>query len=170
MSTPGSASALPLHGHVKLLPSTRNAFSFVLDPNADTLSSVPLLGDVGDTPGAILMKSNRLNRRTGIVRRYSGPNRVSKPLLRASSRDPALSTTTAALNGASPSTTLRSIVCPTPMAMSASRQSANPGTATSRRYGPGRQRLESKLPLGVAGHLRLSADQRGGAEANPRVR
>ena len=45
----------------------RNVFSLVPDPNAETLLVETLPGDVGDTPGAALMKSNMLKRRTGIV-------------------------------------------------------------------------------------------------------
>ena len=92
-STPGSARASPLHGQVKFVPSMRNVFSLVPDPNADTLLVVPFPGDVGDTPGAALMKSNMLNRRTGMALRSSGPKRVSNPLPRASIREPAPSTT-----------------------------------------------------------------------------
>ena len=36
-STPGSDRATPLHGHVKFVPSMRNWFSLVPEPNADTL-------------------------------------------------------------------------------------------------------------------------------------
>ena len=52
---------------MKLVPSMRNAFSFTPEPNADTVFTVPLDGEVGDTPGAALMKSNMLNRREGIA-------------------------------------------------------------------------------------------------------
>src|SRR5687767_7292248 len=86
-STPGSARETPWQGHVKLVPSTRNAFSLTADPKADTVLTLPLAGEVGDTPGAALMRSNMLKRRVGIVLRYSGPNRVSNPLLRASMRE-----------------------------------------------------------------------------------
>ncbi len=41
-STPGSARATPLHGQVKLVPSIRNWFSLVPEPNADTVVAVPL--------------------------------------------------------------------------------------------------------------------------------
>ena len=33
---------MPLHGQVKFVPSIRNWFSFVPDPNADTVVTVPL--------------------------------------------------------------------------------------------------------------------------------
>jgi hypothetical protein len=72
-STPGSDRASPLHGQVKFVPSIRNMFSFVPEPNADTLLVATLPGEVGETPGAALMKSNMLNRRTGIALRSSGP-------------------------------------------------------------------------------------------------
>ncbi len=45
----------------------RPAFSLTPDPKADTVLTVPLVGEVGDTPGAALIKSNMLNRRVGIV-------------------------------------------------------------------------------------------------------
>jgi hypothetical protein len=38
-----------------------------LDPNIDTVLDVPLDGDVGDTPGVLLIKSNMLYRRVGTV-------------------------------------------------------------------------------------------------------
>ena len=50
--------------------------------------TVLLAGEVGDTPGAALIESNMLNRRVGMFLRYSGPNRVSNPLPRASMREP----------------------------------------------------------------------------------
>ena len=34
-STPGSARATPLHGQVKFVPSIRNLFSLVPEPNAE---------------------------------------------------------------------------------------------------------------------------------------
>ena len=48
------------------MPSMRNRFSLPPEPNADTVLTVPLDGDVGETPGAALIKSNMLNRRVGI--------------------------------------------------------------------------------------------------------
>ena len=62
-STPGSVRATPLHGQVKFVPSTRNWFSLVPDPNADTVVTVPLDGEVGEIPGAALIKSNMPARR-----------------------------------------------------------------------------------------------------------
>ena len=50
-STPGSARATPLHGQVKFVPSIRNWFSLVPEPNADTVVAVPLDGEVGEIPG-----------------------------------------------------------------------------------------------------------------------
>src|SRR5689334_13305223 len=69
-STLGSAREIPAHGHVKLVPSMRNRFSLPPDPKAETVLTVPLDGEVGDTPGAALIESNMLNRREGIARRY----------------------------------------------------------------------------------------------------
>src|SRR5438876_4284724 len=99
-SMPGSARAIPLHGQVKFVPSKRNWFSFVPDPNEDTVvaivavPAVPLDGEVGEIPGAALIRSNMLNRRIGIALRSSGPKRVPNPGFRASIREPAPSTTT----------------------------------------------------------------------------
>ena len=88
-STLGSARATPLRsGQVKFVPSMRNRFSLPPEPNADTVFTVPLDGEVGDTPGAALMASNMLYRRVGMALRYSGPKRVSNPVPRASMRDP----------------------------------------------------------------------------------
>src|SRR4029450_10155993 len=81
-STPGSARETPWHGQVKLVPSMRKAFSLTPEPNADTVKVAPLAGDVGETPGAALIMSNMLERRVGMVLRYSWPKRVSNPLLR----------------------------------------------------------------------------------------
>src|SRR5258705_4734668 len=78
-STPGSDRASPLHGHVKFVPSIRNVFSLVPEPNADTLFVDMLPGEVGDTPGAALTKSNLLKRRVRIALRSSGPKPVSNP-------------------------------------------------------------------------------------------
>src|SRR5215471_235424 len=120
-STPGSAIAPPLHGQVKFVPSMRNRFSFVADPNVDTLLSVPLVGEVGDTPGAALTKSNILYRRTGIALRSSDRKRVSNPLLRASTRDPEPSTTIDAATPANFKMAVLSMVAPAPIVMSSSR-------------------------------------------------
>jgi hypothetical protein len=43
-------------------------FSLTADPNTDTVLTVPLDGDEGETPGVLRMKSNMLDRRVGIVR------------------------------------------------------------------------------------------------------
>ena len=51
-SMPGSATAPPLQGHVKLVPSSRNAFSLTPEPRADTVLLVPFPTLVGETPGA----------------------------------------------------------------------------------------------------------------------
>src|SRR5207248_10512732 len=114
-STLGSARATPAHGHVKFVPSMRNRFSLPPDPNADTVFTVPLDGDVGDTPGAARIASNMLNRRVGIALRYSGPNRLSNPLPRASMREPDPSTVIDAATPASFKTAVRASVAPAPM-------------------------------------------------------
>src|SRR4029453_4825633 len=122
-STPGSAAPPPLQGQVKLVPSIRNRFSLVPEPNAETLAgeaaalidgSEPLDGDVGDPPGAALMKSIMLKRRVGTARKASPPKRVLNPRFRASMRDPGPSTTTDSATPASFSTAVRSMVAPTP--------------------------------------------------------
>src|SRR6267142_5713912 len=119
-STLGSARETPAHGQVKLVPSIRNRFSLPPEPNADTVFTVPLDGEVGDTPGAALIASNILNRRVGIARRYSGPNRVSNPVLRASMREPDPSTVIDSATPASFKTAVRSSVAPAPMRTSSS--------------------------------------------------
>src|SRR5688500_2307250 len=60
----------------------RNAFSLTADPNTETVLTEPLAGEVGETPGALLIRLNMLYRRDGISRMYSDPNRVSRPLVR----------------------------------------------------------------------------------------
>src|ERR1700756_1359803 len=92
-STLGSARDTPAHGHVKFVPSMRNRFSLPPEPKADTVLTVPLEGEGGDTPGVARIASNMLTRREGISLKYSGPKRVSKPLPRASIREPDPSTT-----------------------------------------------------------------------------
>src|SRR5260221_4686191 len=93
-STPGSERAMPLHGHVKFVPSMRNWFSLVPEPNADTVVAGPLDGEVGDTPGAALIESNILARRGGIALRSSGPQRVPNPGPPAAERQAVRSSTT----------------------------------------------------------------------------
>src|SRR5215204_6701237 len=78
-SMPGSDRARPLHGQVKLVPSKRNWFSLVPEPNADTVVAVPLEGDVGEIPGAARIQSNMLERRVGIAWMSSTPNLVERP-------------------------------------------------------------------------------------------
>src|SRR5437667_7933871 len=51
-STLGSARDTPWQGQVKFVPSTGNRFSLTPEPKADTVLTVPLAGEVGDTPGA----------------------------------------------------------------------------------------------------------------------
>src|SRR6187549_3711626 len=91
-STPGSERATPLHGQVWFVPSSRNWFSFVPEPAADTVVVVPLDGDVGEMAGADRSMSNMLDRRVGIPL-TSPPNRVANPGSRVSSLDPCPSTT-----------------------------------------------------------------------------
>src|SRR3954471_12256625 len=131
MSTLGSARDTPAHGQVKFVPSMRKRFSFPPDPKADTVLTVPLDGDVGETPGAALIESNMLKRLDGIVRRYSGPNRDSTPLLRASMREPLPWTRTDSATPPTRNTTFLSIVAPAPIRMSVSREGANPASSTS---------------------------------------
>src|SRR4051812_48715090 len=120
-STLGSARDTPAHGQVKLVPSIRNRFSLPPEPNAETVFTVPLDGEVGDTPGAARIASNMLNRLVGTALRYSGPNRVSNPLPRASIREPAPSTVIDSATPASLKTAVRSSVAPAPMRTSFSR-------------------------------------------------
>ena len=49
----------------------RYLFSSTPDPNADTRLLVPLVGLVADMPGADLVKSKKLNRRSGVFSMYS---------------------------------------------------------------------------------------------------
>src|SRR5262249_31373302 len=114
-STLGSARDTPAQGQVKFVPSMRNRFSLPPEPNAETVLTVPLAGEVGDTPGAALIKSNMLNRRVGIVRRYSAPTRLSNPLPLASMREPDSWTTIDSAGAATLNTTIRSMVAPAPM-------------------------------------------------------
>ncbi len=67
----GSARDTPWHGHVKFVPSMRNAFSLTADPNTDTVLMAPLAGEVGETPGALLIRLNMLYRRVGTDRMKS---------------------------------------------------------------------------------------------------
>src|SRR5262249_38973087 len=119
-STLGSARDTPWHGHVKFVPSIRNIFSLTPAPNEDTVFVMPLVGDVGDTPGVALMKSNMLYRRVGISRMYSCPKCVSKPLPLASMREPAASTTIDSATPATFKTTVLSTVEDAPIWMSCS--------------------------------------------------
>ena len=131
-STPGSARATPLHGQVKFVPSKRNWFSFVPEPNADTVVFVPLEGDVGEIPGAALIASNMLDRRVGIALRSSGPKRVPNPGFRASIREPAPSTTIDSARPPTVRTAVRSMVEPAPILMSSSCYDENPASSMSR--------------------------------------
>ena len=107
-------------GHVKFVPSIRNWFSFVPEPKAETVVTVPLDGEVGDIPGAALMKSNMLARRVGIALRSSGPNRVPNPGSRASIRGSRPSTTIDSATPANSRTAVLSMVAPRPISMPSS--------------------------------------------------
>jgi len=75
-------------GFTRVLIAREEPQSFVPDPNADIVVTVPLEGDVGEMPGARLMKSNIPDRRVGIDLRSSDPIRVPNPGSRASMREP----------------------------------------------------------------------------------
>src|SRR4030095_614810 len=119
-STLGSARDTPWHGQVKFVPSIRNMFSLTPEPHEETVLTMPLVGDVGDTPGAALIKSNMLYRRVGISLRYSVPKRVSNPLSLASMREPAASITIDSAPPATLNTTVLSSVAAAPIRMSSS--------------------------------------------------
>src|SRR5215207_5131524 len=134
-SIPGSDRATPLHGQVVLVPSIRNWFSLVPEPNAETVVAValvPLEGEVGDTPGAARRKSNMLARRVGMALMSWYVNRVLNPGSRTSIRDPAPSTT---IDSATPARFIwmvRGIVDPALMLIPSSWKALIPGAATSR--------------------------------------
>src|SRR3954470_22058611 len=107
-SVPGSDRAIRLHGQVKLVPSIRNWFSLVPEPNAETVVTVPLDGEVGDTPGAALIESNMLARRVGMAFRSSGQKRTSNPGFLASIRELTPSTTSDSATAASVRMAVRS--------------------------------------------------------------
>src|SRR5262247_995124 len=87
MSTSGWGAAPPLHGHVKFVPSRRKAFSSTPPPKTETPLLFPLEAEVADTPGAALMKSNMLYRRTGTAIICSEVKRLDSPIFRVSSDD-----------------------------------------------------------------------------------
>ncbi len=93
----------------------RNVFSFVADPNADTVVVAPLAGEVGEMPGADLMKSTMLARRVGIASRSSSAKRVLKPGSRLSMRAAEASTTVVSTTLATSRRTMCSIVSPAPI-------------------------------------------------------
>src|SRR6516225_2979058 len=86
-STSGCGAAPPLHGQVKFVPSSRKAFSSTPPPKTETQLLFPLEGEVGETPGAALMKSNMLYRLTGIDFICSEPNRLDSPIFHVSRED-----------------------------------------------------------------------------------
>src|SRR6185436_8689371 len=151
-STLGSARETPAHGHVKFVPSMRNRFSLTPEPNAEMVFTVPLDGDVGETPGAARSESNMLKRRVGMRVRYSWPMRVSTPLVRASRREPAPSTTTDSATPAGCSTTVRWSVAAAPMTRPSSWYGWKPAFSTSS-VDSGRKYRKAQLALVGAGGL-----------------
>src|SRR5580765_8041179 len=136
-SMPNSDRGTPLQGQVVGNPSRRNMFSFVPDPNADTVVTVLLDGDVGDIPGIMFSALNILFLREGIPRRTSGPRTVESPLSRASMRDAGAVASTDSATPASLIVTAASIVAPALIRMSPSCWLANPRSSTSSSYSPG---------------------------------
>ena len=65
----GHGQAVPETGAVKSTPSIRYRFSSTPDPKADTRLLAPLVGLVADMPGAALVKSKKLKRRSGVFSR-----------------------------------------------------------------------------------------------------
>ena len=68
-SVSGHGHAAPDTGAVKSTPSIRYLFSSTPEPKADTRLLEPLVGLVADIPGAALVKSKKLNRRSGVFSR-----------------------------------------------------------------------------------------------------
>ncbi len=146
----GSARETPWHGQVKFVPSMRNVFSFTADPNAETVLTVPLDGDVGEIPGAFFRKSNMLKRRVGVVAMSSASKRVWMPLCQLSVRAVA-STVMAVAMPDKFNTTVRSIRAPVPMVMPSSRCAANFGaSSTVNVYDPGGSTGNRHWPLSPA--------------------
>ena len=161
---PGSERATPLLVDVKLVPSMRNVFSLAPEPNAET-SELVLPWDVGEIPGAVLIRSNMLDRRVGIALMSSGPMRVPNPGFRASIREPAPSTTTDAARPASCRTGVVSMVVPAPMRTS-SVIAGEPFQLDVNHVRARRQGRETQLPFVVGGDGCRPADQRRRADAN----
>jgi hypothetical protein len=88
--------------------------------NGDTVVLVPLDGEVAESPGAALMKSNMLARRVGMALKSSAPKRVPNPGSRASMREPAPWTTIDSSTSANLRTAVLSMVEPTPIRISPS--------------------------------------------------
>ena len=111
-SVSGHGQAAPDTGAVKSTPSMRYRFSSTPDPNADTRLLVPLVGFVADIPGALLVKSKKLKRRSGVFSMYSLEKFVETPDLRVSTTGLSPVTVTVSATAASPSETARSVVPP----------------------------------------------------------
>ena len=88
-------------------------FSSTPEPNADTRLLVPLVGFVADMPGALFVKSKKLNRRSGVFSMYSSEKFVETPVLRVSTTGLSPVTVTISATVARPSETIRSVVPPT---------------------------------------------------------
>ena len=108
---------------------------------------IPLDGEVGETPGAALTKSNMLARRVGIPSMSSEPKRVPNPGFRASIREPVPSTTIDSSTPARFSVAVLSIVEPAAIKMSRSCKVANPGISISSVYSPGGRTGNRSPPL-----------------------
>ena len=130
---------------------------------------IPLDGEVGETPGAALMKSNMLARRVGIPSMSSEPKRVPNPGFRASMREPVPSTTTDSSTPASFSVAVLSIVEPAAIKMSCRARSQTPASRsrvrTVREGGPG----TAAAPL-ICHLYRRAAYQRRRTDADARTR
>src|SRR5215467_10001930 len=119
ISTSGCGPAPPLHGHVKFEPSRRKTFSSTPAPKADTqllfrLEAFPPEGEVGDIPGASLIQSKRLNRRTGIALISSEPKRIDNPVFRVSIVDTDAATSMDSVIVATRRVTSRGVFASTP--------------------------------------------------------
>ena len=161
---------MPLHGQVKFVPSIRNWFSLVPEPNAETVVTVPLDGEVGETPGAALIESNMLDRRVGIDGRSSGPKRVLNPLSRASMREPAPSTDER-FRGPRQLQDSRSLdggACPDADVLFV--RGCEPLKRDLEHVRAWRESRKAKLPSLVGGLGRRSTNQRRGADAHDRTR
>src|SRR6476620_10922314 len=136
-SVSGQGQAPPLTGDVKSVPSSSHWFSLTPDPNADMPVSSPLVGDVAEIPGALLMKSNMLNRLSGVRSSSSVSMFVETPDRLVSTMGEAPETVTVSANAPTCSVTLRSTVPPTWTRMPSSSYLANPASSARNEYTPG---------------------------------